>query len=501
MKPFLLYRDRDFNPHQKLAPNEQTITQDLGLDTLFNAMALDDDFLFEVARKVVLSGLDNDPDTILYRQGILKDCLKTPAVVREIYSLAVEAIERRKNSWFLILRGSSSPSSILYNSEGLLHIFVDILRKLRAVTDKHAEQFGSEGLAALSAMLKKELTDEYLETVENHLKELRFSRGVLISAELGNGNVGANYTLRKPHCKNQGWLRRLFARKPPVYSFCIGNRDQIGARALSELCDKGINLIANTLAQSVDHILSFLSLLRTELAFYICCLNLYEQLTQYAAPICFPLPRACVERSHSFKGLYNPCLALILKHAIVGNDLNADNRNSVMITGANQGGKSTFLGSIGVAQLMMQCGMFVPAESFCGNVCDGLFTHYKRKEDATMNRGKLDEELGRMSDIVDNITPNAMLLFNESFAATNEREGSEIAAQITRALVENNIKVFFVTHLYGFAHGVFEERAESGISLRAERRPDGGRTFKMIQGEPLQTSYGEDLYKSIFGTT
>ncbi len=69
----------------------------------------------------------------------------------------------------------------------------------------------------------------------------------------------------------------------------------------------------------------------------------------------------------------------------------------VMITGANQGGKSTFLRSIGLAQLMMQCGMFVPAESLSSNVCDGIFINFKREEDATMKCGKLDEELSRMS--------------------------------------------------------------------------------------------------------
>jgi DNA mismatch repair ATPase MutS len=190
-----------------------------------------------------------------------------------------------------------------------------------------------------------------------------------------------------------------------------------------------------------------------------------------------------------------------MKQKIVGNDVNADNKDLVIITGANQGGKSTFLRSIGLSQLMMQCGMFVPAESFCSNVCDNLFTHYKRKEDATMKSGKLDEELGRMSDIVDNITPNAMLLFNESFAATNEREGSEIAGQIIRVLLEKSFKVFFVTHLYEFAHGFYERSMEGGIFLRAERKPDGGRSFRLIEGEPLQTSYGEDLYKNIFGNT
>ncbi|MGH3514105.1 MAG: MutS-related protein [Pseudonocardiaceae bacterium] len=140
-----------------------------------------------------------------------------------------------------------------------------------------------------------------------------------------------------------------------------------------------------------------------------------------------------------------------------------------MITGANQGGKSTFLRSVGLAQLMMQCGMFTPAESFSANVCERLFTHFKRDEDATMTSGKLDEELARMSEIADAVTPHSMVLFNESFASTNEREGSEIARQIIRALVDNGIKVFFVTHLFDLAHSLHLHQADTALFLRAQR--------------------------------
>ncbi len=217
-------------------------------------------------------------------------------------------------------------------------------------------------------------------------------------------------------------------------------------------------------------------------------------------PTSFPRPVPGDERRHSFTGLYDVCLALSMKRRVVGNDGDADYKDLVIITGANQGGKSTFLRSIGLSQLMMQCGMFVPAEAFCANLCANLFTHYKREEDVSMKSGKLDEELSRMSDIVDHITSNSMVLFNESFAATNEREGSEIARQIVSALLERRIKVFYVTHLYEFAHSFYDKGMENAIFLRAERQADGTRTFKLIAGEPLQTSYGEDLYKGIFGT-
>ena len=183
---------------------------------------------------------------------------------------------------------------------------------------------------------------------------------------------------------------------------------------------------------------------------------------------------------------------------VVGNDLEADGKALLIITGANQGGKSTFLRSVGIAQLMMQCGIFTPALSFCANICNGLFTHFRREEDADMNSGKFDEELSRMSKIADHIAPNSMILFNESFAATNEREGSEIAKQVTRALLDSHIKVVFVTHMYEFANEFYGEKIPNAIFLRANREDDGKRTFKITQGRPLATSHGKDLYDMIF---
>ena len=116
-----------------------------------------------------------------------------------------------------------------------------------------------------------------------------------------------------------------------------------------------------------------------------------------------------------------------------------------------------------------------------------------------MESGKLDEELKRMSAIVDHLTPGAVILFNESFAATNEREGSEIACQVTSALLERGVKVCFVTHLYEFARTFHVRNFSAALFLRADRRPDGTRTFRVVEGKPLQTSYGEDLYTAIFG--
>jgi DNA mismatch repair ATPase MutS len=148
---------------------------------------------------------------------------------------------------------------------------------------------------------------------------------------------------------------------------------------------------------------------------------------------------------------------------------------------------------------MMQAGMFVTAAAFGANVRDGVFTHFKREEDATLTHGKLEEELARMSAIVEYIGSTSLLLCNESFASTNELEGSQIAWGTVHAMVENGVRVFFVTHLYDFAHSLYARHDFADLFLRAERRPDGVRTFRLAPGKPEPTSYAEDSFRRIFG--
>jgi hypothetical protein len=511
-----MYRDRDFDPgllvsRKERAPRQNTeeatifkkqlpwnadaLIQDLGLSVLFNAMAAGDQFLFDVAMLSVLSSL-SDLQTIAYRQHAFADCLRNPQIVRGMYRLAIDAIEsERKNYWGHFSR---YPAATLRRAVEVLEVFVIMLRRLRGIADEHAGKFESEAFSRLFATLKEELGDDYFGVIEEHLRRLKFRYGVLISACLGKGNKGRNYVLRRPHEDKRSWIERLLAERPAQYTFQLHPRDEAGAQALSALNDQGVNLVANALAQSTDHILSFFQMLRTELAFYIGCLNLHAQLVNLEEPMCFPVPAPAGERQLAFSGLYDAALALSKGQKVVGNDLEADRKDLVIVTGANTGGKSTFLCSIGLAQLMMQAGMFVGAKSFSSEVSAGVFTHYKREEDAAMESGKWDEELGRVSQIVDRIKPNSLLLLNESFASTNEREGSEIARQIVTAVLDRQVKVFFVTHLYHFAQAVFRRKSDNTIFLRAERLPDGTRPFKLVEAGPLQTSYGEDLYKAIF---
>ena len=126
MKAFLMHRDRDFDPeqlivriekelrhsrkgdqildlHELLPWNEEALRQDLGLDILLNAMALGDRFLLSVARVAMLQSL-TDIETIRYRQHAFVDCCNNAQIVREIYQIAIDAIEGERKKLLELLR-------------------------------------------------------------------------------------------------------------------------------------------------------------------------------------------------------------------------------------------------------------------------------------------------------------------------------------------------------------------------------------------------------------
>ncbi len=488
-----MHRSADFDLAAPLPSHAPALLQDLGLGIVCNAMSDGEHLVLESSKRALLLGLTS-PEEISYRQAVLSDCLANAAVVRHLFRTSVEAIEAERRVWSLY---SGAPQSVLSRALSAADVLLAHLRELRRTSDEHAAGFSSEGFMRFFEMLSTELTDDYLAQLDSHLEELRFKNGLLLSGRLGNGNTPQGFGLRRPGPRSPRPRSGPFGRS--AYSFDISGKDDAGLRALEDLRARGLNLVANALAQAAEHVRGFFTQLAAELAFYVGCLSLADQLSAKGAPWCSPLPLPASKVAFSAEGLYDVGLALRQDQEVVGNDVSADGKLLTMVTGANQGGKTTFLRSAGLAQLMMQAGMFVAAKSFAANVCPRVFTHFKREEDPAMKRGKLDEELARMSTVANEITPGCLLLCNESFASTNEREGSEIAGEIIKAMTASSVRVVFVTHMFELADKLFAEGLPEALFLRAERLPDGRRTFRLVEGQPLPTSFGQDSYWRVFG--
>jgi hypothetical protein len=555
VKAHLLYPDRDFDVAAEPVVQHDDLERDLELGVVLRAMARGDRYLFDVSRRVILASLD-DVAVVRYRQAVLADCIEHEETVRELYALVIAALEDKRGIWGI--RSTTSTSVLLHGAVAQLQAFVARLTQLRALADAHAEEVRSEGFKSLFDSVRRDLDDEYLDVLRKHLRQLEFRGGVLLSARLGRDATGVDYVLRSPSTTRTRWRERVGLAPRTSYSFTIPPRDEAAGNELADLTNRGLNHVANAAAQSADHVESYFTMLRLELAFYVSCLNLRAVLVERGFPLTFPElvarapggepsrepgsapggepstepdrepgsaptsapggepstepdrePGSAPTSAPGGEPAWSSCfscsdlrdvsLSLQTSAPVVGNDVEADGRPLVVVTGANSGGKTTFLRSVGLAQLMAQCGMFVTASSYRSSLRSGVFTHFGREEDASMRSGRLDDELRRMDLIVDAARRGALVLFNESFSGTNEREGSEIGRQVVRALLEREMTVFFVTHLFDFADGFRRSRPETTRFLRAERATDGAPTYALVPADPLPTSFAIDVYRRIGG--
>jgi hypothetical protein len=490
----LLHPDADLDLDRPLPTNAGELLRDLGLDDVVAGMAGTDPVIAEVARHTLLTSL-TDPDVISYRQAVLRDALAHPELFRTLYRRAEGALLREQHVYHGLV---SNPSSVLKRATDVLDLAVEDLRRLRDLATGYLGQVRSPALAALLTTLRDDLDEPTLAAFEAQVQQLRFRDGVVVSARLGLGCRATDLVLRAGPARGPV-LRRLRTPARSSTTIRIDDASDVDRRALTDLREQALGDAAQVMGDVTDEVLGFLTLLRQELGFYVGCLALHDRLRATGAPVCFPEPSTDTRPVLVAGELYDAGLGLRTGERVVGNDVTADGVPLVMVTGANQGGKSTFLRSVGLAQLMLQAGMFVPARSFRATVAARLFTHVERNEDTTMRSGRLDAELREMRAIDDQLAPGDLLLCNESFSSTNEREGSLLAHGIVRALIESGVRVVYVTHLFDLARSLHEDDATDTCFLRAERRDDGTRTFKLLAGPPLPTSFGEDLYRRIFG--
>lgn len=486
MNVYLLLQNSDFNLEELTHDEVEPLNSDLSLDIIFKNMANGDDVIYDVARKVMFRYL-TDTSEIRYRQEILNDAIAKSKEFKKLYEISAGALESTKkqdywlSSQILTTRFSSAVS--------VLEGFIPYLQELRKFADHNAKAFSSRGMNRLLSEIRSEIDDDFIRKAKELVSELEFKDGMFLGLTFDNDAALTGYHLLRRTADDN----KIKWKMAPKLTLSVN--DESGGEDIADRTNLALNQSVDTLAGAAGNVRNFLYRLRAETGFFIGILNLLEKLKAKGISCCIPLLSDSKQRHIS--GLSEATVVLSGENA-VNNDIESEGKTLYIITGANQGGKSTFLRSIGQAQIMAQCGCFVMAAHFESHVVSGIFSHFSKLEDRTMKSGKLDEELLRMSGIADRIRSNALILFNESFQSTNEREGSEICREIINALVEDDIEVFFVTHFFTFAENVLENHKIESVFLKAERMTGGQRTFKIVSGLPEETAYGRDLYDSIF---
>ncbi len=535
----LLYSNKDW-VNVEFYYDQRSLLQDLGLNTLCRAasqgvvmengevkeLVKPDSYLQETMRKVMMVPLQKREE-VIYRQDLVKDCIANEEFIRELYQISDNVLKQ----WDKLGRRASEKAGNRNSISGLVteihvfNLFVDGLAQVKNLLGRNSMRLKAKGFRDLYARLQGEYSDEIEENMRAVQKSISFfvnegeeantrknSRRpkIVMQCEVGEGMKLQGLKLEQVDtelCKYVDPNSTISKVKNYVSAL---NPDTVSIQKQAALQEQTaaleyqiVKYIMNYCAPFLANFNTFFDQLHLQAAFYYGAVNIKHHMNRYAVEYCFPQVGAqdCLK----YSDLKEFVMCMEQRVNAVGNTGSIQNKMLLIITGANQGGKSTFLRSVGIAQVMMQCGLPVAATYFESGLYPAFFTHFTRREDSEMNSGRLDEELGRMNQIIEHLGEHSLVLLNESFATTTEKEGSVIAYDIIQALIEAGVKILTVTHLLSFAqkiYGQIEEKQQKGGETKveffsAQRMEDGKRTFKMIQHAPELTSFGLDLYEDL----
>ncbi len=517
MQVRLLYKEGDRRAASRYSfPND--LEKDLNLDVVLRTMARQDEQVRGVVWGEMMHPLTDAAD-IYYRQEIIEDIadrrdhfVKLHDFLKRIAKVVQDFREMERNR-----RGGGRIGAASFQIEKLhcLTALTEGYEKLIPILA--AGDYQSEGMCGLYERLSAEYPPERLAEIKNCLKELQFwledgsiviSAGFVEGMKLGDFRV--NRIANETQIADTAKRGKLSLREQFSKTFLKSNVNVLQEETLigqgKQMEEAAVTWMLTGFDDYFEDSLDFFANFYYQACFYRGCSNLVARFREWGFPMCRPVVAEEGSHTTSFLHLYDLSTAIFLQRSPTANDLETD-ADLFIITGANQGGKSTWLRSVGCAQLFFQCGMLVPANRFTGRIYSDIFTHFGRKEDKIMNSGRFDEELRRMDQIMEHMTSGSLLLMNESFASTTEPEGALILRGITDALYESGVVVMTVTHLFEYTQQMYaqtkEELAAGGhprrIFLSAQRLEDAKRTHRIEPAEPSPTSYGLDLYEEMMG--
>ncbi len=504
MNSFLLYPDHGMNGEDSY-PSFQDIYKDLNLNILLKTMARDDIFMMEQIRSIMMVPITNS-DVLKYRYEIVQDFYNNSAWAKSIYEQArngAKLAEQYKKELEQSRGKTAGKAGMMITTLNFISNAIVLFRQITESMHKSEVPFSSRGLLAFRDRMDACPWEEF-EKFHNKIMFYTMGGEGIFSIQISGGLKLTQSRLMD--CKNykeivlggtSRKIRKLYYKMAKKDTILV--EEEALVHDMKHFIQENIKQVLEHYKPWIDQALHLLCNFSREVAFYKGIYNFQCRMKELSLPLCYGEVSGDGSRKE-INDLYELSLALYTQVYPVPNSMTNDRKHLTIITGANQGGKSTYLRSFGIAQIMMQCGMPVPANRFVSGLYSKIHTHFTRKEDAMLSRGRLEEEMKRMDGIISQLGQKSLLLLNESFASTTEKEGSQIAYNIIMPLYKKGIEVMMVTHLHEFAREMYEKKLPGAEFLVAERLDNGKRTFHMVPGMPHYSSYGTDLYQYMIGT-
>lgn len=201
----------------------------------------------------------------------------------------------------------------------------------------------------------------------------------------------------------------------------------------------------------------------------------------------FAAPEAAEDKAMYARGLYDLALACVNmreRKATIPNDMEyREGECFFVLTGPNQGGKTTFARSLGQLVYFAKMGLDVPAAAANVHYFDGILTHFSVEESLETGRGKLKEELVRLKPMMESSGRNDFVVINELFTTAANYDACIMGRRVLEHFAERRCSGIYVTHL--------RELAEEGggiVSLRAMLDGNGRQSFRIARSEAVESA-------------
>lgn len=484
-------------------------------------------------REMLLS-LCTDPAVIAYRQDILDDLWQHPEFVTRLETLLpdISTLEAYHASFDRRRLPLQDVTWRLGELEQLVHC----VEALHELFRHHGATIQAQGWRTLRDLVTQTVQDAVYQQLTRELPEMlrlvRSKASVTIGVNLDSRLRPVAATLLAVNAKKftaSSFLKRLFGQQEseftgvgPLHTVptldplrLTPNQAEMNpllvplfhdlARILDTVCQP----VATALGRYVSLHSQWLAALSGDLAFYLAAVRLRQRFQASGLPVCRPEIMPMQERFCEWRDGYNFNLALQCLEegrepgSIVTNDVHLGERGRIgILTGPNQGGKTTYIQMIGLCHVLAQAGLWVPARTARLSPVDAIYTHYPVAEQLEKATGRFGDEAQRLSEIFTRATRHSLMLLNESLASTSPGEGLYIAQDLVRILRRLGVRAIFATHLHELAADVTSLNASTPgdsliISLVASRRDEAEagtlRSFKIMPGAPLGRSYASEV--------
>lgn len=530
------------NPQDISCELDPAAHHDLGIDRITAAFTRDKDHQKEIHR--ILCSLIQNSDVIRYRQDIIEDLLLHPALVERLEYLfpVIDSLvryayrnEQDADSLQEVIWRMGELQSVLDCIQGLGDIFTTIEGKLH-----------SQGLRILQEQVRTLQDNPTYQHLVKELPELLTKLRACVSITIG---VNLDASLRPIQAvllsvqdepfTDQSLLNKLFGLRgdqegiAPLHS--VPQRTIPGPYAIPIVSDLGwavepmmvplfadlARILKKTTAPIAKRLQQYTEVqgrmfinLRRDLMFYIGAVRFIQTLKNQDLQVCRPEIAPIPNRLCDVKDSYNANLALHSMNQgnnrtapITTNDIHIGPDGRILIlTGPNQGGKTTYMQGVGLVQVLAQAGCHVPGTQALISPVDQIFTHFPIEEQPEADTGRFGEEASRLGKIFEQVTRHSLVLLNESLSSTSFGESLYLAQDVVSILRRLGTRAIYSTHIHELAQRAGElngsisgdSKIISVVSSPVNADPQVSaaevkRTYKVEVRPPLGQSYAREI--------